>query len=148
MRATGWSTVGTLALALTLTTPAQAQDEPQPIPHVELPTELAAVLRGYEQGWRARDADALAALFAEDGFILRPNRPPVRGREAIREAYSGSGGPLVLRAYAYEVSDSIGYIIGGFATEEGGPDVGKFILTLRRESGRWLITADMDNGNR
>ena len=31
---------------------------------------------------------------------------------------------------------------------DGAPDVGKFVLTLRRAaSGRWLIAADMDNGN-
>jgi ketosteroid isomerase-like protein len=148
MRATGWLTVGTLTLALTAAPAARAQDAPQPLPHVELPAQLDRVLRDYEAGWRARDAEALAALFAEAGFILRPNRPPVRGREAIREAYAGSGGPLVLRAYAYEVSDSVGYILGGFAMAAGDPDGGKFILTLRRESGRWMITADMDNGNR
>jgi hypothetical protein len=147
MRGISWLAAGILALASTGTT-RSAQAQEMPIVAVELPQELAAVLRAYEAGWTARDADALAALFTADGFILRPNLPPVRGREAIRKSYTGVGGPLVLRGYAHAVSDTIGYIIGGFGVAEDGPDVGKFILTLRRESGRWMITADIDNGNR
>jgi ketosteroid isomerase-like protein len=116
---------------------------------VSLPAPLDAVLRGYEEAWRARDASGLAALFAEDGFILRPGRPPVRGRDALREAYTGSGGPLHLVAYDYAVSDSVGYVIGGFGVaRDPGEIVGKFVLALRRTaSGTWLIVADMDNGN-
>lgn len=116
---------------------------------VSLPPPLDAVLRGYEDAWRARDAAGLAALFAEDGFILRPGRPPVRGRDAIRVAYEGSGGPLHLIAYDYATADSVGYIIGGYGASEGLDQVvGKFVLALRRaSSGTWLIVADMDNGN-
>ncbi len=36
--------------------------------------------------WR-RDADGAAALFAEDGSMDTGDRPPLVGREAIREAY-------------------------------------------------------------
>ena len=53
-------------------------------------------LRGYaseaEQAWRSGDAKALATLFAEDGFVLQSNQPPVRGRSAIEAAYAGQGG--------------------------------------------------------
>src|SRR3546814_7019105 len=42
-----------------------------------------------EKAWSARDPVALAALFAEDGFVLPSGRPPVRGRAAIREYYTG-----------------------------------------------------------
>ena len=53
------------------------------------------------------------------------------------------------RALAWAVGDSVGYIIGGFSASAGAPDGGKFVLALRRDrSGRWLIAADMDNGNR
>lgn len=114
---------------------------------IELPGDLDRVLRDYETGWRAFDAEALAALFTEDGFIMRPGRPPVRGRARIAEAYAGSGGPLYLHAYHLELSGDVGYMIGGYRGQAEGPDAGKFILTLRKEAGRWMITADMDNGN-
>lgn len=115
---------------------------------VSLPADIDRVLRDYEDAWAGRDAESLANLFTEDGFVLRPGSPLVHGRDAIHEAYSASGGSLVLRPYAYAVADSVGYIVGGFAASEDAPDVGKFVLTLRRAvSGRWLIAADIDNGN-
>ena len=117
-------------------------------PTVTLPAALARVLTDYEAAWRAKDAVALAALFTEDGFVLSSGTPPVRGRAAIAKHYSGAGGPLALRALAFATEGSIGYIIGGFARQEGQPDIGKFTLTLRKDQdGRWLIMSDMDNGN-
>lgn len=117
------------------------------LPSVTLPPGLDRVLRDYERGWSTRNAAGLAALFTEDGFVLQGNRPPVRGREAITRAYTGSGGPLVLRAMAYAVDDTVGYIIGGYRGSEGSADDGKFILALRRQNGRWMIAADIDNSN-
>jgi ketosteroid isomerase-like protein len=118
-------------------------------PSVTLPPDLARVLTDYEAAWRNRDTGALARLFAEDGFVLPNGHPPVRGRAAIRRYYTGSGGPLVLRALAFATDGAVGYIIGGFARQEGEADVGKFTLTLRKGSdGRWLIASDMDSSNR
>lgn len=136
-----------LALAATVATPAAGQQTVEPAV-VELPAAVDRVLRDYETAWRARDAAGLAALFAEDGFILRPGDGPVRGRAAIEAAYEGSGGPLHLRAWAYATSRDTGWIVGGWTPRETGPSAGKFTLTLRRAvNGRWLIFSDMDNGN-
>ncbi|HEX2204387.1 MAG TPA: nuclear transport factor 2 family protein [Longimicrobium sp.] len=121
--------------------------ETAPLPPVALPPELDRVLRDYERAWRARDAGALAALFTEDGMVLQSGRPPVKGRDAVRRAYTGAGGDLSLRALAYATDGAVGYIIGGFARAEGEPDGGKFVLTLRREDGAWKIASDMDNPN-
>jgi ketosteroid isomerase-like protein len=116
---------------------------------VELPRELGRVLTDYETAWSARDAKALAALFAEDGFVLPSGQPPVRGRAAIEGYYQGHGGPLSLRAFAYATEGSVGYILGGYTSEKGKEDDGKFTLTLRKDAaGRWWIVSDMDNGNR
>jgi ketosteroid isomerase-like protein len=127
----------------------RAQTDPAGrLPSVDLPPRLARVLRDYEQAWQARDAAALASLFTADGFVLSSGKPPVRGREAIQASYANSGGPLSLRALAWSTEGATGYIIGAFARSSGSPDTGKFILALRREAdGRWLIAADMDNGN-
>ena len=47
----------------------------------------------------ARDADALADMFVEDGVFVRPTRPdqPYTGREAIREAFRAKPANLVTR---------------------------------------------------
>jgi ketosteroid isomerase-like protein/uncharacterized protein YciI len=114
----------------------------------DLPAPLARVLTDYEDAWQRKDAAALAALFAEDGFVLSSGSPPVRGRAAIEKHYEGAGGPLALHAFDYATEGSTGYILGGFSRQKGEPDVGKFTLTLRRgDHERWLIVSDMDNGN-
>jgi ketosteroid isomerase-like protein len=120
-----------------------------PLPTVSLPPELDRVLRDYERAWRAGDAAGLSALFAEDGFVLQGGRAPVRGRDAIRTAYTGQGGAgLRLRALAYSVADTVGYIIGAYGYGETPGDQGKFTLTLRRSrGGAWLIFSDMDNAS-
>ena len=141
-----------MSAALITSAPAQAPNNAattlQP-PSVELPAELARVLTDYEVAWRKGGAE-VAKLFTEDGFVLAGGRPPVRGRTAIAEHYgSGGHGPLALRAFAYATEGSVGYILGGYATERGTPDIGKFTLTLRKGSdGRWMIVSDMDNMNR
>lgn len=144
----------TAALAFPLVIGAQeptpATIAPIDLPSVTLPAELDRVLRDYERAWRANDVPALVALFTEDGFVLQPNRPPARGREALAQVYRGQGGgPLRLRALAFATSGDVGYIIGAYGYGDDPADQGKFTLTLRRApDARWLIASDMDNGNR
>jgi len=144
-------TIVLLALSLVSQAGSAQADAPAPppLPSVDLPRELDRVLRDYEREWAARSPAGLAALFVEDGFVLQGGRLPVRGRTAITEAYQRSaGGPLALRALAYATADTVGYIIGAYSGAKGAPDIGKFILALRRErGGTWRIAADMDNGN-
>ena len=147
-----------LALVLVLAAGSVTAQTPSPspfpsvsppgLPSVTLPAPLARVLTDYEAAWARKDAAGLAALFAEDGFVLSSGVPAVRGRAAIARHYTGQGGPLALRALAYAVDGKIGYVIGGFARAKGEPDIGKFTLTLvEGPDGRWLIQSDMDNGN-
>lgn len=128
--------------------PAQ-RAAPESLPDVELPPELDRVLREYEQHWQAGNAEALVALFTEDGFVARRGGW-IRGREGLRESLQGTSSDLRLRAVAYEVGDRVGYIVGAYSYgEESSVDRGMFILTLRRAlDGRWLITADLDGSIR
>ena len=140
--------VALLAVDLSAQSTASPSTPPSPpLPSILLPAPLDRVLRDYEAAWRRGDAAALAALFAEDGFVLQSGRGPVRGRAAIQAVYTGQGGaPLQLRALAASVADSVGYIIGAYGYGDPRGDVGKFTLTLRRRpGGPWLIFSDMDN---
>ncbi|MNB89593.1 hypothetical protein D3C75_366260 [compost metagenome] len=143
-----------LISGLLMAGPVIAQESAAPSPaarvaDVALPAALDRVLRDYEQAWRTGDAKALAGLFAEDGFILQSNQPPVRGRAAIEAAYAGQGSsPLRLRALAYAAEETTGYIIGAYTYGNNVGDTGKFTLTLKREAGGpWMIFSDMDNTN-
>ena len=145
----------TFLCATGVLTPVHAQtptpSEAPPLASITLPPEVDRVLRDYERAWRSGDATAVAALFAEDGYLLQSGRNPIRGRAAIANAYKGqAGGPLRLRAFAYATSDTTGYILGAYGYGNGDkvPDVGKFTVTLRRSrGGPWLLFSDMDNGN-
>jgi lysophospholipase L1-like esterase/ketosteroid isomerase-like protein len=138
-----------MRILLALVFAAMAPAQPQVAPSVTLPPELARVLTDYEAAWRAKDSAALSRLFAENGFVLPDSAPMVRGRAAIEELYRGKGGPLFLRAVAFAADGKSGHMIGAFANQPGGPDGGKFVLTLEKaDSGKWMIASDMDNGNR
>jgi ketosteroid isomerase-like protein len=144
----GNAVVGLLWMTTITTALAEGAVSSSPL-SVTLPPALAQVLRDYEASWAARDAHGLAQLFAEDGFVLPNGGAPVRGRTAIEKHYTGHGGPLALRAFAFGVEGDVAYIIGGYAGEAGGPDDGKFTLTLKKgERDRWLIVSDMDSPNR
>lgn len=120
---------------------------PPPLPSVNLPPELDRVLRDYERHWKASNGQALSELFTPDGFINRGGW--IRGQEAIRQAYSSSGGDLRLRALGFAAGDTVGYIVGGYRYGESTNDGGKFILALRRAPrGDWKIAADLDAANR
>jgi ketosteroid isomerase-like protein len=122
-----------------------------PLPSVELPPELDRVLSDYEAAWQASDEHALAALFTTDGFV--PSQQGwVRGHAAIAQDYQNGSGDLSLRALAYAVENTMGYIIGAYnygETSDGRKDRGNFVLVLRRQpGGNWLIVADIDKTNR
>jgi ketosteroid isomerase-like protein len=145
-RATEWVVIACVLAGLGVS--AQAPEPALP-PSVDLPPELNRVLRDYEAAWSRKDAAALARLFTEDGYVMANGGLPVKGRAAIEKHYSGSGGPLFLRAFAYAAEGSVGYILGGYTNQQGATDAGKFTLTLRKGSdGRWLIVSDMDSPNR
>ncbi len=137
-------------LALTVsaaTVQAQTPEPPAPLASINLPPELQRVLTDYETQWRF-GGDSLMKLFTEDAILTVGGKPPARGRAAIGAHFAGPKGPLALRAIAYAAEGNIAYIIGGYTMERGAPDIGKFVLTLKKApNGRWLIFTDMDTGN-
>lgn len=116
---------------------------------IALAPDLDRVLREYEEAYARRDPAALAALFTEDGLVLPPGGPPVRGRADLQVHFEGEGGPLRLVPIAAAAGDSVGYIVGTFGAEARADAGGKFILLLRRPgAGPWRIAADMASPNR
>lgn len=125
--------------------PATPRDAAPPAA-VVLPPELDRVLRDYERAWRAGDGAALAALFTDDGFAVQSGSPLARGPAAIAGNISGPGGALQLSAYAFSVSGTVGYIVGGYRYPDTTGPGGRFVLALRQgPDGRWRIAADLDN---
>lgn len=128
--------------------PGQAPPAVATLPSITLPPDLDRVLRDYERDWRANNAAGLSMQFTDDGFVLSPGHPPVRGRASIAAEYTGRGGPLTLAALAYATGDTVGYIVGTYGGPDAATHTGKYLLALRRApGGTWMIAADMDNAS-
>jgi ketosteroid isomerase-like protein len=114
-------------------------------PDTALPAPLDRVLRDYEQAWRTGDARALAALFAEDGFVLQSNQPPVRGRSDRGRVCRPGRQPVAAACVGVSGGGQHGLHHRCVRYGNNG-DTGKFTLTLKRVGdGPWLIFSDMDN---
>ena len=144
--------LGVILVVMTASSPTAARQgggstAVDPVPEaVALPPALDRVLRDYESAWRDGDGGRLAALFTDDGFAVQSGSPLARGRTAIARNITGPGGALQLTAYAYSVSDTVGYIVGGYRYPQSTGPGGRFVLALRMgPDGRWLIAADLDN---
>ncbi len=113
---------------------------------ITLPPALHRVLRDYERAWRDGNGTGLAALFTDDGFAVQSGSPIRRGRAAIAQGITRAGGALQLTAYAFSMSGTVGYIVGGYRYPQSTGPGGRFLLALRLGAdGRWLIAADLDN---
>jgi len=139
--------LGLLLSSLTVLSAQQASTAVES-PSIALPPEINRVLRDYEKGWSDKDPQGLSQLFAQDGFALMSGTNGARGRPAIATIYASAGGDLRLRALAYSAEGNTGYIIGAYRYGADNQDSGKFVLALQKVGGKWLIAADIDNGNR
>ncbi|MBA3761544.1 MAG: SgcJ/EcaC family oxidoreductase [Gemmatimonadales bacterium] len=108
----------------------------------------------------AGDAEAVAAVYADDGALLAPNLPPQKGRDAIKAFW---GGFLDVYTVRFEVaSDTIEgrgdlaynqgrYRFSAVPKAKGAPgvaDEGKFIEILRKQpDGSWKYVLDMYSSN-
>jgi ketosteroid isomerase-like protein len=139
---------GTLVAAagLSAQAPAPAAAAGDAPPAVTLPAALDRVLRDYETAWRDGDGQKLASLFTEDGFAVQNGSPLARGRAAIAGNIKGPGGALQLTPYAFSMSETVAYVVGGYRYPQTVGPGGRFVLALRMgPDGRWLIAADLDN---
>jgi len=108
---------------------------------------------------RAGNVDGMMATYADDAVLMAPNYPAFRGRDAIRQFWSGfvGAGQVDAAVEADSVMQS-----GDLATElghyrlkivpKGGgapiEDNGKYILVWRKSGGQWRAVADIFNSDR
>lgn len=121
-----------------------------------------ATIRTLNQEWykayKANDADAIVALYAEDAVVSPPGAPPARGHAAIRElmvkdmADAAAAGITLNDAHTsdFGVSGDIGWEWGTFTvTDKSGAtvDKGKFVSVFARKNGKWVIERDIWNSD-
>jgi len=130
-------------------------------PSPEARAAIEATRKAYSAAWRKRSAAEIADLYTEDAHVLFPGQPPVSGREAIVEFFTGffaqytendfdlvSNEVMVDGAWAF---DQGSYRWKGTPRAGGTPeeDHGKYLVILQRQpDGAWKVARDMDNSDR
>lgn len=121
-----------------------------------------AAIRAADSTWfsahNAGDADAVAALYADDAVISVPGAPAARGSAAVRAAIAKDvadmkAGKLTLAPSPTAdvgVSGDLGWIWNTFtAKDKSGAtvDAGKYLTLLARRDGQWRIIRDIWNSD-
>jgi len=117
--------------------------------------ELAAFVKD----WGGKDADRVAAHFADDGNLMVPNAPVMTGKDAIgrgmKDAFSDPKWSLALQPVQVEVSrgGDLGYARGTYVLTATDPtsnktatEKGRFLTIFRKQAdGSWKATQDISN---
>jgi predicted TIM-barrel fold metal-dependent hydrolase len=115
-----------------------------PAPAVEVPAEIAVLLRQRAERWN--DRAGLAELYTERSMMLGFESEWVRGRDAVAQNASRRfGRPLRLTPIAYQVQGSTAWVTGYFTRGEGAAarHFGLFHLALERDvQGPWRIAVE------
>ena len=147
----------TLAL-IAFAVPGNAQGKTVPV--------LDKLLAGFVEAFNRRDAATLASFYAEDGVLMAPDMPMIRGRANIEAAVNKMferGGVLKLAATVSEISGSQAFAAGTFTvTISGGTSLtltgvggaggsltfaAKFLTVFKRVGSDWKIAFDMQNAD-
>jgi uncharacterized protein (TIGR02246 family) len=127
---------------------AQAQTPARPLPAPRDATEVFAAAVA------ARDAEAIAAMYAEEAIVLSPGQNPVAGREAIRAAWEANfaaGYSAIIFGQNQRTdrgADRAAHLFVWEATiSPAGVQPrqmrGRTLLYLTAVDGGWLISADI-----
>ncbi len=121
---------------------------------VDATSEIRANVAAFERNVRAQDASGVAeAFYAEDGMVMPPDQPVVRGRARIAEFWQGMFNAglreAALTIEQLEASGDIAYEIGRFELQVGeAKPTGKYVVVHRRQAnGKWRAIADMFSFN-
>ena len=124
--------------------------------------ENEKAIRGQVDRWlqlvKAKDAAAIAGLYAEDGAVMPPNGPIGKGRDAIQKIWASMMGTpgfdLTFTPEQIIVSSS-----GDMALDRGTyklaiapkgtpqSDTGKYVVVWRKVGGEWKAAADIFNSD-
>jgi len=116
--------------------------------------DFATMSEAWEAAYNARDAAAVAALYAEDGVMMPPNADSATGRAAI-EAHLIKEMKLVSGRLDIVTTDhghdgDLGFARGTFSmTDAHGStlDRGKWVEVRKRVNGTWHIQSDIWNSD-
>ena len=112
---------------------------------------LESATAGLVQAYNDKDADAVAAIYAEDAQLLPQGAPAVKGRAAIREQYANeiatawakisfvNDAPVVAGDWAWRT--------GTWRQDYEPPVSGKYLEVWHRTAEGWRLYRDISNSD-
>jgi len=117
-------------------------------------SDVAGRAATWAKDYNAGDLNALVTLYAPDGCRMAPNRPLLRGRDAIlADLKAGKDAGLAMVKVTVTAADSSGDIGYGMGTYEvkradgSHADHGKWMLYSKKVDGKWLTECDIFNSD-
>ena len=122
---------------------------------------ISSLATSYAQANLAKDADAVATLYADDAIEMPPNMPATVGTDAIRERYA-SAFELGMESSEFTMTSAEIDGLNGLAFDRGTwvwigifpgmtepiTDTGKYLgIARQQEDGSWLWTATIWNSD-
>lgn len=120
-------------------------------------------IRAADSAWfaahNAGDADAVAALYADDAVVSAPGAPPARGSAAVRAVIAKDVADMKAGGFTLAASPTpdlaasgdLGWIWNTFAVKDKAGatvDAGKYLTLLARRDGQWRIVRDIWNSDK
>ncbi len=108
----------------------------------------------FVRAFKAGDADAVAACYAEDAIIWFPGGPMVQGRKAIRDGFAGYFANSTVKDISLDVigHERMGPTMASWGTyrirmvhKDTGAEItetGRFTEVSKQIGGRWLYVVD------
>jgi uncharacterized protein (TIGR02246 family) len=122
--------------------------------------QTAAAIQKLDDAWSAAfnngDAAAVAAMYANDAYVLPAGHDLVKGRAAIAAFWQGEarqiGNAKLVVVDVSSLGPRAAREIGTFSfetkTQPPQPITGKYVVVWRRIGSRWLLATDIWNMNK
>ena len=126
---------------------------------------LDKLAAAFAAAFNAKDAAGIAAFYTEDGVVMAPNMPMVRGRRDIeayyKQGFSQVGGTIRLQPFESASSGTVAFEAGRSTLTAGNPSGqlvpgggsggrtqgGKYLVLYKRVKDEWKIAFDIFNNN-
>lgn len=109
----------------------------------------------FARAYNAGDADALAAMYADDAVLLPPDKPAISGHDAILAFAKSDTTEAKQAGMSLEIdpgmsgsSGNLGWHSGAFrmkAADGSNAGTGKYVEVWERRNGKWLMIRDAWN---
>jgi ketosteroid isomerase-like protein len=119
-------------------------------------------IRGQVDRWllliKAKDAAAIAELYAEDGAVMPPNAPISKGRAAVQQTWASLMGTpgfgltfvpeqIIVSSSGDMALDRGTYSLAVAPNGTAQTDTGKYVVVWRKVGSEWKAAADIFNSD-